>query len=86
MKVDVVTTARALPDTKAVSASITFEGDDARFRIDGELPTADTGHLASAGGSVDIYDDELSKFRVISTGATTLQVTLYNKRRDTRYS
>lgn len=72
-------TALTVP-AQAVSALITALTKNVSFRTDGQAPTAGVGHLLSAGGSVEIFGDDLTTARFIQTEATaTLFVTYFGE-------
>ncbi len=69
-------------DAKAIRAMITVEGSNARYRYDGGVPTASTGHLITSGDVMQILGPtNMTAFSCISIGTTTLMVTYEGDRR-----
>ena len=68
--------ASALPTVPAgaVSAVVSVSGSDARYRMTGSNPTASVGHLLVVGNQVEVYINNLSTFKIISTSGTDADV------------
>lgn len=65
----------------APAALITAEGCDMRYRLDGQDPTASTGHLLKTGEDLKFkFLAQLKNFKVIRTGGTSgiLQVSYFD--------
>lgn len=66
--------------TGARVALVTGEGGDMRFRVDGGVPTANSGHFLAGGDTLVIPGPQaLSQFRAIRSGDTdgVLRVTYF---------
>jgi len=63
-------------------AFITVEGAAIRFWVDGTDPTATVGHPAENGGTIELFGDELVKFRAIRRDGVnaTLSISLGRSR------
>ena len=59
-----------LIDTGENYAFITVEDATIRYRLDGTAPTTSEGHMAVAGSSITLWDDEVSRFRAIRDDAS----------------
>lgn len=58
----------------AESAVVSVSGSDARYRMTGSNPTASVGHLLVIGNQVEVYINNLSTFKIISTSGTDADV------------
>ena len=69
-------------DAKAIRAMITVEGSSARYRYDGGIPTTSAGHLINSGDAMQVLGlTNISAFKCISIGTTSLMVTFEGDRR-----
>lgn len=64
-----VTAVGLTPPSRTRSALVTISGGTARYRFFGD-PDADTGHLVADGGNVEVFRDDISRIKFISTSGT----------------
>lgn len=64
-----------------IAASLTIETANVRYWVNGATPTANEGHLAVAGQSIEILGgDAVTNFRAIGeTGNATAMVTYFRR-------
>lgn len=83
--ITVSSTALALTENLAENADvalITLEDSQTRYRLDGQVPTSSTGHLASAGSSIELRGFwEVDQFRIIRVSTDAVAKVSYGQLR-----
>lgn len=77
---DAVTAGALTVPAAARSAFVTMGDNPVRFRSDGTNPTTSVGHYVAANGNLELFGDEMSQIRFISTTSTSnIFVTYYQE-------
>jgi hypothetical protein len=67
------------PPAKTRSALVTISGGSARYRFHGD-PTTTLGHLIADGGNLEVFRDDITRIKFISTaGSVSLFVTYFRE-------
>jgi hypothetical protein len=64
----------------ATTALVTAGANPIRYRMDGNDPTASVGHYVAANGNLEVFVNDLTKIRFISTtGTSNIFVTYFKE-------